>query len=298
MHAAAYRPQGQGDTLHRNGKTQRSLGDTQTLLGVASEGVGTPAALLGIPSEALGVASEGVGTPAALLGIPSEALGVASEGVGTPSQVLGMLPAAPGTSRHVMGTPSRRPVAAFGANTSIARRLAAAQLTIEAVLADAALLAALSAYGYGAERMAEGKALRDQALALQQQQRARYGDHYSATDAHATAQAQAHLSYTRHRGVARVALRGDRGAAQKLGLHPPRQTTQAGWLLQAQQFYANALADATIPTALAVYNLTRADLAAAQAQLAAVAAGAVARQSLRSAAQETTRARRGLAGAE
>ena len=197
-----------------------------------------------------------------------------------------------------MGTPSRRPVAAFGANTSIARRLAAAQLTIEAVLADAALLAALSAYGYGAERMAEGKALRDQAQALQYQQRARTGAGYGATDAHATAQAQAHLSYTRHRGVARVALRGDRGAAQTLGLHAPQQTTQAGWLLQAQQFYANALADTVILGALAGYNLTEAHLAAGQAQVAAVAAGAVARQTTQSVAQETTRARRGLAGAE
>jgi len=91
--------------------------------------------------------------------------------------------------------------------------------------------------------------------------------------------------------VARVALRGDRGAAQKLGLHARQQTTQAGWLLQAQQFYANALADAMIPGALAAYNLTRGQLAAGQAQVAAVAAGAVVQQAARGAAQASTHAR-------
>ncbi len=91
--------------------------------------------------------------------------------------------------------------------------------------------------------------------------------------------------------MARVALRGDRGAAQKLGLHARQQTTQAGWLLQAQQFYANALADAMIPGALAAYNLTRGQLAAGQAQVVAVAARAVVQQAARGAAQASTYAR-------
>jgi hypothetical protein len=129
--------------------------------------------------------------------------------------------------------------------------------------------------------MIEGKALCDQALALQQQ-RARYGDKYGAADAHAGAQAQAHHSYKQYCGVARVALRSPRSAAQKLGLQAPQPTTQAGWLLQAQQFYVNALADSVILGALA----------AGQAQVATVAASAVARQVAQAVAQKTSRAAR------
>jgi hypothetical protein len=270
--------------MQRNGKTQHGAGDTLTLLGTPSEMVGTPVATLGMapegvgtPSEALGVASKGVGAPSEALGTPSESQGTASE-----SQKM---------ASELPGASSRRRVAAFTANAGIARRLAAAQLAIDTVLGDHDLQIALAAYGYDAARMAAGAALRDRALALQQQQHARYGDQYGATDAHASAQAQAHLRYKQHRGVARVALRGDRGAAQTLGLHAPQHTTQAGRLLQAQQFYANALADTVILGALAGYNLTQAHLAAGQAQVAAVATGAVARQTTQSVAQETTRVR-------
>jgi len=263
--------------MHRNGKTQHRAGDTLTLLETQPQTIGAPAATLGMTSE--------------VVGAPSEVVGAPSEVVGAQSNAPGVLSAALGMSPQIMGTPSRRRVAAFGANASIARRLAAAQVAIDTVLADRDLQIALAAYGYGAARMAEGKALRDQALMLQQQQRARYGDLYGATDARATAQAQAHASYKRHLGVARVALRGDRGAAQKLGLQARRETSQAGWLLQAQQFYANSLADVVILGALAAYNLTQAQLEAGQAQVAAVAAGAVAQQASKGTAQETTRAR-------
>lgn len=113
--------------------------------------------------------------------------------------------------------------------------------------------------------MAEGRTLRNRALALQH--------------------------YKQHLVITRVALREDRGAAQKLGLNTPRQTTQAGWLLQAQQFYANALADAAILRALTTYNLTQAELASGQAQVAAVASITVMRQTTQSNAQAATRAR-------
>ncbi len=263
--------------MHRNGKTQPSAGDTLTLLGTASDLSGTASESQKMASELSGTASESQKTASELSGTASESQKMASESSGTP--------------RQIMATPSRLRAPAPSANVGIARRLAAAQLAIDTVLGDRDLQIALAAFGFDAARMAAGTALRDRALALQQQQHARYGDQYGATDAHASAQAQAQLSYTQHRGVARVALRGDRGAAQTLGLHAPQQTTQAGWLLQAQQFYANALADTVILGALAGYNLTEAHLAAGQAQVAAVAAGAVARQTTQSVAQETTRAR-------
>jgi hypothetical protein len=108
----------------------------------------------------------------------------------------------------------------------------AAQVAIEAVLADPKLQDALAPYGYDTTRVLQGKALREQTLALVQQQRASVGDKFAATDSRAAAQEQAHVAYMRHVALARIALRDDRGAAQKLDLSA-RKRTQAGWLLQA-----------------------------------------------------------------
>jgi hypothetical protein len=276
---------------NRNGKTQHHTGDTLALLempadsqGVTNESSGVTNRLLGMPSESSGVANESSGgtngssgVTNGLLGMPSESSGVANE--------------SSGGTKVASGRPSRRHGATFSANDSIAKRLAAAQQAIDAVLADRELLAALAMHGYSAARMAEGKALYDKAQALQQQQRQRYGERARATDAHAGLQARIRLTYSQHRSKARVALRADRGAAQMLDLDARLPSTQAGWMLQARQFYANALADGAILRALASYNLTEAHLAAAQVQVAAVAAGAVARQASRSAAQAGTQAR-------
>src|SRR5437016_507074 len=100
-----------------------------------------------------------------------------------------------------------------------------------------AIMQAPEATPQGPATVTEGRGLREQALSLVQQQRARLGAQFAATDARATAQAQAHAIYIRHIGVARVALRGDRGAAQALDL-AARKRSKSGWLVQAQQFYA------------------------------------------------------------
>jgi len=159
--------------MHRNGKMQHGVGDILTLLGTAS--------------ESQKMASE-------LPGTASESQKMTSESQKMASELQKMASELPGTASELPGTPSQRRVAAFGANAGIAQRLAAAQLAIDAVLENHDLQIALAAYGYGPERIVEGKGLRDQAQALQQQQRARYGEQYGATDAHAAAQAQAQLS--------------------------------------------------------------------------------------------------------
>jgi hypothetical protein len=56
--------------------------------------------------------------------------------VGTPSELVGMSSKLVGMVSELRGTPSRRRAAAFTANASIARRHAAAQLAIDAVLED------------------------------------------------------------------------------------------------------------------------------------------------------------------
>jgi len=187
-------------------------------------------------------------------------------------------------------TPRRR-MGGFAAGAGIEARLVAAQVAIDTVLGDPGLQALMAAHGYDAARMRQGQVLREQALALYQQQRAGYGDRFAATDARASAHAQTHAVYMRHVAIARVALRGDRGAAQKLNLATARKRTQAGWLIQAQQFYANALGDSTIAQKLAGYGVAREQLADAQRMVAAVAGGLVVQQTTKDSAQALTKDR-------
>jgi len=191
-------------------------------------------------------------------------------------------------TRPAAATPRR--AASTKGKTSYARLLAA-QVAIDTVMADPSLLAIMAEYGYDAARMQEGRALREQALALEAQQRAALGERFAATDARATAHARAHAAYMRHLAVARVALRGDRGAAQKLDLATSRKRAQAGWLIQAQQFYTNALADGAIAQRLAAYGLTREQLAEALRTVVAVAAALVAQQATADTARARTKER-------
>ena len=190
--------------------------------------------------------------------------------------------------------PGAEPVAhklSASAPATIKGQLLATRVALDTVQGNAAMQAALAQYGYDAARMAEGRALYEQALSLLQQQRAGRGERYAAVDARGAAQEQAHAVYIRQVAVARVALRKDRGAAEKLGLTMTRKQDQAGWLDQAQQFYTNALGISAIAQKLASFGLTAAQLSAGQSLVAAVAAKLVAQQEARADARALTEQR-------
>ncbi len=169
------------------------------------------------------------------------------------------------------------------------QRLLLAQMAIEGVLADRDLQTALARRGYDQARMMEGKALRDQAEALFQQQSARAGDQQGATKARNEAQAEAHIFYMGLVALARVALREEPGMAKALDVITRRKYTTAGWLAQAKKFYVNALNDAAILARLAAYGITSEELEQGRSQVEAVAAGQVAREQRKGAKQENTR---------
>jgi hypothetical protein len=202
---------------------------------------------------------------------------------------IGVQPSAIGVQQ--LAGKSHRSLGGFAANASIDARLVAAQVAIDRVLGDPQLQSRMAAYGYPAARLLEGCALRDQALALHQQQRASYSAQLAATDARTAAQSQAHAIYTRHVALARVALRDNRSASWALDLAAPRKRTRAGWLIQAQHFYANLLADPALGASMAAYGVAQDQLTAAQGQVATVEAGLVAQQTTKDAAQAATRTR-------
>jgi hypothetical protein len=244
-----------------------------------------------IASQALGSTLEPVGPATGLLGIAAEELGPTTQVKGVMPDILGSASSATGAPAERQATTPRRQAVTWSAHASIPRRLLAAHLAIEGALAEPALVERLATYGYDRVRLLEGRALLDRALNLAQQQQARRGDQLAATDARRLAQSQAHVIYMRHVAVARVAFRDNRGTADKLGVAGVRKTTQAGWLMQARQFYTNALDDAAVANQLAAYGVTHAQLAAARQQVAAVAEGAVAQGYRMGVAQESTRAR-------
>ncbi|WP_185154506.1 hypothetical protein, partial [Fulvivirga sp. M361] len=101
-------------------------------------------------------------------------------------------------------------------------------------------------------------------------QQKEYGDQFTATDTLNTTKAQANREYMKHVKIARIAARNDRGAFESLQLSGDRKRTLSGWLKQAKAFYANALANADLLTALAGFGITEAKLTAAQLQVLGV----------------------------
>lgn len=174
---------------------------------------------------------------------------------------------------------------------SIEQRLNRARVAIANVLADSHLQAAVAAYGYTYARLDQGRALHDAALALDQQQKDIYGGLFSAVDTLDAARRQANDTFMRHVKVARVALKQDRGAQQRLGLLAQRKHTLAGWQSQAGQFYANARANPDILDRLGAFGISEEMLAEGQRLIDAVGQGHAARQHRKGAAQDTTRAR-------
>ncbi len=280
------------------GVSPQAVGTTPQGLGVSSQGAGTTPQSAGHVSQDEGRVSQGAGTTPQSAGHVSQDEGLVSQGAGTAPQEVGMSPQGAGITQQPTALPaqqpsrsSRRHLFEFSSNASIAQRLATAQIAIDTIMAAPELLALMAAQGYNAGRMKKGQELCEQALALCQQQHAQYGDLYAATDARGAAHAQAHAAYIRHCKLAKIALRDNRGAVQKVGLAVPRTRTLAGWLLQAQQFYTNALADATISGALSEYGVTQVQLAAGRQQVDVVMASAVTQQIQRRTAQATTQAR-------
>lgn len=174
---------------------------------------------------------------------------------------------------------------------NIEQQLNQANIAIDNALAEPKLAQLLASFGYTAERMYQGRALREDALAMYQHQKSAYGDSQTANDAYARALKLARETYMRHVKVARIALEGERGALRKLGLIGERKQAQAAQLAQGRQFYTNVLYDRDILNRLANYGITQAMLEAGQRQFDTVVQCDAARRQRQGAAGDATRAR-------
>ena len=168
-----------------------------------------------------------------------------------------------------------------------------AQVAIDNALATPQVQAYLTEFGYTPERIQEGKMLYEKALAAQQRQKAEYGEQVGATATLNEAWSTAKKSYMRLVKIARIAFKRNVGVAIKLDLNGDRKQSLLGWLLQAKQFYTNALGDPEVMNALGQYGMTSAKLEAAQAQMQAVEAADLAQEKEKGEAQSATKMRDG-----
>ncbi len=268
--------------MRGNGKTVQA---PETTMQVPEMSMQAPETTMQAPETTMQVPEMSMQAPETTMQVPE-----------TTMQVPEMSMQAPETTMQVPemsmqpSARSRQSLIAYRADTTIEQRLLAAQVAIDWVLADVGLQDIFAPYGYDSARMLQGKALHDTAQALAQRQGARAGDQRRARKTRDATQAQARAFFMGQLALARAALRDDPGAAQVLDLGA-RKHTSAGWLMQAQQFYANALNDAAILAKLAVFGITREQLELGQSQVDAVAAGIVVHQQHKGVKQETTRAR-------
>ena len=157
-------------------------------------------------------------------------------------------------------------------NQSIDSKLLFAQNAISNAQTNPEIIAALAVFGYDDAKMKAGEALYTKAAELQVKQVKEYGEQFAATDALHLAKATVNKTYLVHVKIARIALSGDRGAAESLQLSGRRKESLSGWLKQAKALYSNALSTPAVLEALAQFRITKKMLSAAQAQVLEVEA--------------------------
>ena len=173
-------------------------------------------------------------------------------------------------------------------NQPIEERMHAAQTMINNTLDDPDLMAALSQFGYGEDKVQAGKHLVDQVQTLGHQQLIEYGIQYEATEEMKKAWATAKKAYMRTLKVARIALAGNLKAESALQLRGRRKVGLAEWLDQATTFYTNLLHDADLLGQMAEYGYNPAKLEAEADLVRAVVAARVTQKQNKGNARQAT----------
>jgi len=139
---------------------------------------------------------------------------------------------------------------------SIQDYLLSANVALENAVTDPEILGLLTEYGYNEAKINAGKVLYNSANEKFQLQKTEYGDQFAASQELQTKWDVANAGYMKHVKVGRIALKDNYAAFLKLGLEGSRKRTLSGWLVQARQFYSNALSDTTIQNELAAFGIT------------------------------------------
>ena len=174
---------------------------------------------------------------------------------------------------------------------SIDTFLSEAQVAIDNALNNPQILEHLKDFGYNNSRIQQGKKLYNIAAAAQLAQTMESGDQISATDSVKATWATAKKTYIRLIKISRIAFKRSSGVATQLDLGGKRKESLSGWLAQANQFYANALANKTILSGFKEFGITEQKLKAGLAEVKAVEAANLAQEKEKGEAQAATQKR-------
>ncbi len=133
---------------------------------------------------------------------------------------------------------------------TIAQQLNAGQLAISNSLSDPEIQSLVAQFGYPADKLSEGKALYDAALAAVNAEKAAAGAQQEATRTLVQAETSAHDAYQALAKVARAVFGKDKAQLNALGLNGTMPKDTAGFLASAYTLFDNAR---TLP-ALADYG--------------------------------------------
>ncbi|MEO6831884.1 MAG: hypothetical protein ABI378_06075 [Chitinophagaceae bacterium] len=137
------------------------------------------------------------------------------------------------------------------------------------------------------EKLAEVENLR----ALNEKQKAEYGEQYDATEDYKKAKRAAHEDYMDYLQLARIAFQGNPSATTALGLGGKRAQSQSGYVSQGLLFYNNAMASDTHKVALKKKGISDDDLRAGQQAFRNLQMLTAAQQKETGEAQQATNAR-------
>jgi len=169
-------------------------------------------------------------------------------------------------------------------------QLRRARIALDNALAQNDIQTRLTAFGYNAARLNEGKALLKRATEAVSAQDTLGGVRSESTDTAARLHKKANAAYQDMVNIARAAFRGDeRARLDQLGIAGPTPRTVAGLLSRASTFFQAAGATPAIAATLAAFGYDADKLAAERAKFDALTQADAAQEQARGRAQQSTR---------
>lgn len=179
----------------------------------------------------------------------------------------------------------------YGSRNTMAAFMEGAKTLIENAATDPSIATVLAGFGYDAARLEEGRRLWAAADAQAKKTANDHAEKRGATQDFEAAWSVANSAYIKTLKVARVAFADDVRAITALKLYGPRKQSTAGWLEQAETFYAGLGSDKGFAQGLALFGYDSAKLEAEAALVGEVRRKSQAQTQGNGAAQSSTAAR-------
>ncbi len=132
------------------------------------------------------------------------------------------------------------------------------QVLLDNMERNSVIAASMSAFGYDAARIQEGRSQLEGLIAAEKTQVKEYSEQYAATEAVVQAWEETNKLYGLHRALAKRVFKGDKQARRALLLNERLPRKRSDWLLQAEVFYDGLLGSPERVAAMGTFGQTQA----------------------------------------